>query len=122
MLSCAGFVVVDFDGHPQTACRTKPPVKQPCITEQRKSALKQTTMLKFVFFVSAHSKYEHLQLLSDVVAKEVNLLKVDVPQESGRGWRRTDTEVSTQELGDSWQEDVSRGAKLQETLVKACRS
>ena len=55
------------------------------------------------------------------MAKEVNVLKIDVPQESGRGWRRTDTEVSTQELGDSWQEDVSRGARyvLQETLVKA---
>jgi hypothetical protein len=63
---------------------------------------------------------DHLEILSDVVAKEINILKIDVPQE-GRGWRRTDTEISTQELGDSWCEDVQAGAKymLQETLIKA---
>ena len=62
-----------------------------------------------------------MQILSDVVAREVDVLKIDVPQESGRGWRRTDTEISTQELGDSWREDVQAGAKyvLEETLVKA---
>jgi hypothetical protein len=66
-------------------------------------------------------RQEHLQLLSDIVAKEVSVLKIDVPQESGRGWTRTDTEISTQDLGDSWREDVQAGAKfvLQETLVKA---
>jgi hypothetical protein len=66
-------------------------------------------------------RQEHLQLLSDVVAKEVNVLKFGVPPESRRGWTRTNTEISTQDLGDSWREDVQAGAKyvLQETLVKA---
>ena len=69
-------------------------------------------------------KYDHLEVMSNMIAKEVNILKVDVPEEqTGRGWRRTDTEISTQELGedDSWREQVSTGAKyvLRETKVKA---
>ena len=45
-------------------------------------------------------KYEHLELMSNIIAKEVNVLKVDVPQvETGRGWQRTNSEVDTQELG-----------------------
>ncbi len=67
-------------------------------------------------------KYDHLEIMSNIIAKEVNILKVDVPeQQTGRGWQRTDTEISTQELGDSWREEVSAGAKyvLRETKVKA---
>ena len=71
-------------------------------------------------FVLLFLLQEHLEILSDVVAKEVNIFKVDVQQE-GRGWRRTNTEISTDELGDSWREDVQTGAKyvLKETLIKA---
>ncbi len=67
-------------------------------------------------------KYDHLEVMSNIIAKEVNILKVDVPeQQTGRGWQRTDTEISTQELGESWREEVSSGAKyvLRETKVKA---
>ncbi len=39
---------------------------------------------------ASRSKYEHMQLFSDVVAKEVNLLKVDCQNVHGSGWRRTD--------------------------------
>ncbi len=67
-------------------------------------------------------KYDQLQVLSDVVAKEVNVLKIDVPAESGRGWKRTYSEISTQdqELGQGWTQQISQGAKyiLQETWVK----
>ena len=56
-------------------------------------------------------KYDQLEILSNFVAKEVNVLKVDVPNESGRGWKRTHSEVSTQELGDSWRDDVAKGSK-----------
>ena len=69
-------------------------------------------------------KYDQLQILSDVVAKEVNVLKIDVPAE-GRGWKRTFSEISTQddELGKDWSQQISQGAKyvLQETWVKGFR-
>ncbi len=68
-------------------------------------------------------KYDQLQILSDVVAKEVNVLKIDVPAESGRGWKRTYSEISTQdqELGQGWTQQISQGAKyiLRETWVRA---
>ena len=68
-------------------------------------------------------KYDQLQVLSDVVAREVNVLKIDVPAEGGRGWKRTFSEISTQddELGKNWNQQISQGAKyvLQETWVKA---
>ncbi len=66
-------------------------------------------------------KFEHLKLLSDVIAKEVNVLKIDAPHPSGRGWHRTDSEICTENLGESFAQDISSGAKyiLEETWVKA---
>ena len=62
-----------------------------------------------------------MEILRDVVAKEVNVLQVDVPREGGRGWKRTHSEISTQEerLGEDWKQDISQGAKyvLEETRV-----
>ncbi len=61
--------------------------------------------------------------MSDIVAKEINVLKIDVPHDSGRGWKRTFTEIDTQdaELGREWDRQMSEGCKyvLEETWVKA---
>ena len=69
------------------------------------------------------TKYEELEILQDIVAKEVNVLKVDVPREGGRGWKRTFSEINTQGegLGDEWKQNISQGAKyvLEETKVRA---
>ena len=68
-------------------------------------------------------KFDQLEILQDIVAKEVNVLKVDVPREGGRGWKRTFSEINTQEegLGDEWKQNISQGAKyvLEETKVRA---
>ena len=68
-------------------------------------------------------KFDQMEILSQFVAKEVNVLKVDVPHAGGKGWKRTNSEIETQDtdLGDSWCEEVSTGAKyvLEETWVKA---
>ena len=61
-------------------------------------------------------------MFRDIVARQVNVLKIDAPREESRGWKRTHSELSTQEdLGEDWERDVSRGAKymLEETWVKA---
>ena len=54
-----------------------------------------------------------------MVAKDINIFKVDAP--SGRGWKRTYSEIDTQELGDSWREEMATGANyvIKETWVKA---
>ena len=68
-------------------------------------------------------KFEQLEILQDIVAKEVNVLKIDVPREGGHGWKRTFSENNTQEegLGDEWKQNISQGAKyvLEETKVRA---
>ena len=68
-------------------------------------------------------KFDQMEILSQFVAKEVNVLKVDVPRAGGKGWKRTNSEIETQDtdLGNSWCEEVSTGAKyvLEETWVKA---
>ena len=67
------------------------------------------------------SKYDQIEIMSNVVAKEINVFKIDVP--SGSGWKRSFSEISTQDadLGESWCQDISAGAKyvLEETWVKA---
>ena len=59
------------------------------------------------------TKYDDLKIMQDVVAKEVNIFKVDVPRESGKGWKRTSVEIDTQDptLGQGWREDAAKGAK-----------
>ena len=46
-----------------------------------------------------------------------------MPREGGRGWKRTHSELSTQdqELGEGWRQDMATGAKyvMEETWVKA---
>ena len=66
-------------------------------------------------------KFDQMQILSDVVAKEINCFKIDVPNKDGRGWKRTYSEISSQDLGNRWSEQVADGAKyiMQETWVKA---
>ena len=68
-------------------------------------------------------KFDQMEILSQFVAKEMNVLKVDVPRVGGKGWKRTNSEIETQDtdLGNSGCEEVSTGAKyvLEETWVKA---
>ena len=69
-------------------------------------------------------KYDGLKILSDAVAKEINILRVDVPRvDGGRGWTRTHLEISTGDsaLGEGWLKDISSGAKyiIEESWVKA---
>ncbi len=33
-------------------------------------------------------KFDQVQIMSDVVAKDINIFKIDVPREGGRGWKR----------------------------------
>ena len=65
-------------------------------------------------------KYDQLQILSDVVAKEVTVLKVDAPGSEGRGWKRTHAEIGTSELPSGWRQKVADGTKyiLKETWVR----
>ena len=67
-------------------------------------------------------KYDALQILSQFVAKEVNVLKIDVPGAGNKGWKRAQSEIDAQDpdLGDAWCEAVSSRAKyvLEETRVK----
>ena len=74
--------------------------------------------------VTGHpQKYDQMEIMSDIVAKEINVLKIDVPKPGGRGWKRTFSEISTQDqnLGDNWGQQMSEGARyvLKETWVKA---
>lgn len=68
-------------------------------------------------------KYDAVEIMSQFVAKEVNVLKIDIPRAGGKGWKRAQSEIDTQDadLGDAWCEAVSSGAKyvLEETWVKA---
>ena len=74
--------------------------------------------------VTGHpQKYDQMEIMSDIVAKEINVLKIDVPNPGGRGWKRTFSEISTQDqdLGENWGQQMSEGARyvLKETWVKA---
>ena len=40
----------------------------------------------------------------------INVFKVDVPREGGRGWKRTSAEVTSNELGEDLLKEVSKGA------------
>ena len=40
-------------------------------------------------------KFDQMEILSQFVAKEVNVLKVDVPRVGGKGWKRTNSEIET---------------------------
>ena len=67
-------------------------------------------------------KFDQVQIMSDVVAKEWHVLKIDAPRAEGRGWKRTYSEIDTQkDLGEDWRKDMERGARyvLQESHVKA---
>ena len=58
-------------------------------------------------------KFDQMEILSQFVAKEVNVLKVDVPRAGGKGWKCTNFELEMldTDIGDSWWEEVSMGAK-----------
>ena len=66
-------------------------------------------------------KYDQLNIFKDIVAKEINILKIDAPRQNSRGWKRTYSEISTQDVAEGWQEEMSRSAKyvLEESWVKA---
>ena len=55
------------------------------------------------------SPVEHTRM-SDIVAKETHIFRVDVPREgSRRGWKRGSAEISSDEIGESLLKDVSKG-------------
>ena len=57
-------------------------------------------------------KYDQLEIFRDIVAKEINILKIDAPRKNNKGWKRTYSEISTQEdLGEDWQKEMSQSAK-----------
>ena len=63
-----------------------------------------------------------LQIMADVVAKEVHVFKIEAPRPEGRGWKRTYSEIDTdKDLGKEWKEEMAKGAKyvLEESHVKA---
>ena len=67
-------------------------------------------------------KFDEVGIMAGVVAKEVNIIKIDAPRPEGRGWKRTYSEIDTQkDLGEDWRRDMARGARyvLQESHVKA---
>ena len=61
------------------------------------------------------SKYDQMEIMSNVVAKEINVFKIDVPESRhGRGWKRTFSEIDCSqdaELGDGWRRNVAAGAQ-----------
>ena len=71
-------------------------------------------------FTGHPQKYDQMRVLSDVVAKEVNVFKVEAP-EKGRGWKRTHSEIDTADLPPDWKKKMADGANfvLRETWVKA---
>ena len=67
------------------------------------------------------AKYDQMEIMSNFVAKEVNVLKIDVPESRyERGWKRTFSEIDCSQdadLGDAWRRDISTGCQhvLRET-------
>ena len=67
-------------------------------------------------------KFDQVQIIAGVVAKEVNIIKIDAPRAGGRGWKRTHAEIDMQkDLGEEWRQNMARGTRyvLQESHVKA---
>jgi len=67
-------------------------------------------------------KYDALNVFSDVVATQRARIEVDVPGPGGRGWRRTGSQVDTQDdLDDAWRQELSDGTRhlQEETWVPA---
>ena len=63
-----------------------------------------------------------LQIMADVVAKEVHVFKIEAPRPEGRGWKRTYSEIDTdKDLGEEWKKEMTEGAKyvVEESHVKA---
>ena len=67
-------------------------------------------------------KYDALNVFSDVVATQRARIEVDIPGPGGKGWRRTDSRIDTQEdLDETWRKDLSEGSRhlQEETWVPA---
>ena len=44
-------------------------------------------------------KYDAVEIMLQFVAKEVNVLKIDIPRAGGKGWKRAHSEIDTQDAG-----------------------
>ncbi len=69
-------------------------------------------------------KYDALSVFEDVVATQTSRIEIDVPGPDGRGWRRVDSVVDTQQdetLDETWRQDLAAGAAhlAEETWVAA---
>ena len=76
---------------------------------------------RFDLFCICVATFRHL-LPESIVAAQSCRIKVDVPGPNGKGWKRTNAEIDTQEcLDDSMKEDLRSGARflLEETWVPA---
>jgi len=64
-------------------------------------------------------KYDQLKAMQDMCAKQWSRLELDVPGPRGKGWRRTNSFVDTQELEEDWRRDMNTGCDhmLEETFV-----
>ena len=130
-----GFVVLDFEGHAhkfdEFSDQTERVLTGPFtlgITAQHGKHIKTTshstsiTYFRVNHWSSATAMRPRLQIMADVVAKEINVFKIDAPRPEGRGWKRTYSELDTDnDLGEEWKKEMSEGAKyvLEESHVKA---
>jgi hypothetical protein len=69
-------------------------------------------------------KYDKVSVFSDLVAKQVSRIELDVPRAEGRGWQRSGAvldQTQHPDLDESWRRDLTEGAQhlLTETWVPA---
>ena len=69
-------------------------------------------------------KYDKVSVFSDLVAKQVSRIELDVPRAEGRGWQRSGAVLDQDlhpDLDESWRRDLTDGAQhlLTETWVPA---
>lgn len=69
-------------------------------------------------------KYDTVTVFSDLVARQVSRIELDVPRQEGRGWQRSGATLDQSDhpdLDETWRRDVADGAQhlLTETWVPA---
>ena len=56
-------------------------------------------------------KYDAFNVMESVVAKQSVRLEIEQPGPGGRGWKRTNAVIDTDEFGEAWRTDIAAGAK-----------
>ena len=68
-------------------------------------------------------RYNQMEVYETFVAKQFVRIEVDVPNEEGRGWKRSASSFeldSQKDLGDKWKQDLAAGAKYMLRETWAC--